>query len=178
VSTHTITSEKFGEQGFPYGTRVRVESVWKEGKRKGAKTYKERRLVWKGDVTGIFTRNFDPGKYVWKAHKHDPAGISGFHESGEFLVGMTQEQWQRISHMEPRNQKATLTTDGIVWSCRFTGCNRMNTSKISAVLHEAEDHYGDDLLKAKNPEAVKRQVDEAISQAVPKVDIAKKIRGG
>ena len=180
VSTHTIVSEKCGSKGFPYNTTVRVESVSGEMKptaRRNVSSFKERRIVWKGLVTGQFTRNFDPGKYVWKAHKHDPSGMDGFRDSGHFLVGMTEQQWQKVSHMSPRNQKPQLTTDGLVWKCMFSGCDRMTTSKISAVLHEAEDHFGEDLLRSKDIQATKMILDEKIKEAIPQTNPAEKIRG-
>jgi hypothetical protein len=53
----------------------------------------------------------------------------------------------------------------------------MTSSKISAVLHEAEDHFGENLLKAENPDIVKEQVDQRIMDSMPGQDKAKKIRG-
>ena len=171
----TIDSKKFPD-GFPEGTTIRIEWVSKQVPNKGdvegmPDVYKDRRLVWKGKVTGPFTRDFDPGKYVWKAHKHDPAGIDGFKDWGSFLVGMTQDQFLRISYMEPKNQKAVLATDGVMFHCQFPGCSKLSTGKVSALLHESSEHYGVDLLKSKTKKEaddMKESVDEQIAQAAPK----------
>jgi len=165
---HTIESKKFPERGFPHGTDLRIEWVWKQKKvrKTGTTAYGERRPVWIGKVSGVVSRDFDEGKYVWKAHRYDPAGIDGFSEYGEFLVGMTDHQWLRISHMQPKSAKAVLTQDGVVFHCRFPGCERSTTSKISALLHEANDHFGTDLLGEASPKEAKKEVDEKINQIV------------
>lgn len=171
MSVVTIGSKKFPD-GFPEGTTLRIE--WVSGQKqmryeKGMPTvYKERRLAWKGVVAGAFTKNFDPGKYVWKAHKHDPAGMDGFKDWGDFLVDMTQEQFLRISHMQPKNQKIVLTTDGVSFNCNFPGCAKISTGKVPALLHETSVHYGVDLLKSENPKVDKEEVDSKIDQLVQK----------
>jgi hypothetical protein len=171
MSVVTIESKKFPD-GFPEGTTLLVE--WVSGQKPPSRlsgvptVYTERRRVWKGKVTGPYTRNFDDGKYTWKAYKHDPAGISGFKDWGTFLVGMNEEQWKKISHMQPKNQRAILTTDGVAYHCNFPGCEKLSTGKIAGLLHETYEHYGVDLLASPNPEADKQKVDEKIGQTVQK----------
>jgi hypothetical protein len=165
MSAVTIESKKFPE-GFPDDTNLRIEWVWGQTshERYGRKfdSYKVRSLVWTGTVSGQFTRNFDDGKYIYKAHKTDVTGREQFRESGEFLVGMTQDQWMIISHMEPEMQKPILATDGVIFTCQFPACKKRTTSKISAMLHESKIHYGSDLLATDEPEEVKQQVDKQI----------------
>ena len=133
----------------------------KDGKPRQRTFYRERRLLWKSKVEGTVTRNYDPGKYVWKAHKETPGEFDNFSELGEFLVDMTQRQWVKVSHMDPKMQHARMTTDGVVFSCSFPGCNKRSTSKISALVHETDVHYGVNILE--EPER-KTEVDEQIEK--------------
>jgi len=173
MSTATIESKKF-PQGFPDRTRLRIEWVADEFKRrdrawKSPRTfYRQRRLFWKGEVAGSFTKNFDPGKYEWKAHKEVPGARDNFSEKGVMLVDMTQEQWKKISHMEPRMQHAMMVTDGIVFHCKFPGCDKRTTSKVSALLHESDEHYGVDLLtEPDRKEEVDAQMDQVVQKRGP-----------
>lgn len=168
----TIESKKFPD-GFPDETRLYVE--WVAGEKtlrhnafgpKGRKVYKHRNPVWEGIVSGQFTRNFDPGKYVWKAHKEDPAATDNFSELGSFLVDVDEKQWKQITNMEPKMQKPMMTSDGVVFTCQFPGCGKKTTSKVSAVLHESWEHYGVDLLE--NPEK-KANVDAQVDKMNAKV---------
>jgi hypothetical protein len=156
-----ITSKKFPD-GFPDDTELRIEWVADERKRKGQTLYKERRVFWTGVISGNFSKNADPGKYAWKAHKADESGMEDFSEGGVILLGLTQEQWLRITHMQPKMQRPRLTTDGVVFSCDFPGCTKKSTGKLAALLHETRIHYGVDLLKSDDPKADKAIVDEAI----------------
>jgi len=163
VPTITIESKTL-ENGFPDDTDLRVEWLWKQVGTKKVKAYKQRNVVWEGKISESFTRNFDPGKYSYKAHKYDPTGMEGFRESGEFLVGMTQDEWMRISHMEPKNQRAVMTSEGLVFHCAFPGCTKRTMNKIAALLHEAKIHYGQDLVGAEDPEKAKDAVDKDFEQ--------------
>ena len=159
----TISSAKL-PNGFPPGTSFRLEWVSgqtqrKQGKGKTATKFRERRLVWNSkDVEFEITRFLDPGKYVWKAHKYTEDGFDSFSELGELLVGMTEKQWLRISHLKPKSQKPTMTSDGVVFACGFPGCDKRTRSKISALLHENAVHYGVDLLKSEDPVHETREV--------------------
>jgi len=169
----TITSQKL-PNGFPSQTSFRLEWVSGQVQRKVSATkkankFKERRLVWTSDdVDFEVTRMLDPGKYVWKAHKYTEEGFDNFSELGELLVGMTEEQWKKISHLKPRAQKPTMTTDGVIFTCGIPGCQKRNRNKIAALLHESKDHYGVDLLNEANPTMAAKLVDEQIQEEVVK----------
>jgi hypothetical protein len=167
-----ISSKKFPD-GFPDDTNLRVEwcaQEWKHKRNKGATMHKERRLFWTGLITGEFSKNADPGKYAWKAHGQDPDTLENFSEGGFALVGMSQEQWKKISYMTPKNQRPVLTSDGLVYRCQFPGCTKKNTGKIPALLHESKIHYGVDLLKSDDPKADKAIVDDAIRSDRQKIE--------
>jgi hypothetical protein len=167
----TITSklDRFPD-GFPDDTDIRIEWVSRQKRVRNRKTgkvmnkYRERRLAWTGVVTQSITRNFDPGKYVWKAHKSEQDGLENFSEYGEFLVGMTEEQWKKVNSLKPRMQKGVLTTDGCVFQCLWPGCKKKSSSRISALLHESSIHYGVDLLASENPAQDKAAIDVEIKK--------------
>ena len=149
MATHTITGHP--EYGIPEGSTIRIDSVANEKRRRKNKRgvvqnkkYKERHLVWSGEIDGEFTRTFDPGKYVYKIHKSPEGMTGGFMYYGEFLVGMSEEQFSHISQMKPNNAKAIMTSEGVRWDCRWPGCSKKSTSKISAYVHEVKVHYGAD----------------------------------
>lgn len=134
----------------------RVRANWR------VESLPNRGLVWKGTARGSATLDLDMGKYVWVAHFNDKTKMNNFKYREEFLHEVTQEQWDELYHMSPRIAKPMHTTQGLLWHCQFVGCDEQHTSRIAAVLHEAE-HQGVDLMS--NPEA-KADVDNALDDYV------------
>lgn len=170
AETYTIESEIHPDGYFPDDTDIRIEWVadeysvkTKETPPRKLKAFREKKLAWTGLISGKFTRQWDPGMYIWSAHKHTDMQHENFKETGAFLIGMDEDEWKRVTKMKPKSQHARMTTEGVTYSCMFVGCEKRTTSRIAAVLHEA-DHQGIDLLK--NPE-LKEKVDLATEVQVP-----------
>lgn len=141
----TIRSSQHPDGYFPDDSQLRVEWVHdqRDTIRRGQRitTYRERKPVWCGSVSGQVTRNLDVGKYVYKIHKWDKTGRESFREGGTILVGMTQDEWKRFSHEDPVHQFARTTSDGIIFECKWPGCGKKTTGKMSSLVHERDKHY-------------------------------------
>lgn len=111
------------------------------------------RLVWKGEATRSFSHDFDPGKYRYSMMKFvspKSEGVPNIVEKvvGDFLVDITEEQFNRLKHIEPRMVRTRMVSGGNhVWACRVPGCKSKVTNRIAAVIHESKEHLNVDLLK-------------------------------
>lgn len=65
-----------------------------------------------------------------------------------FYVGMDEKTWKRIRFMRPRWVAITHTTNGLRYKCTLPGCSEYNAGKWGALLHEMQDHFGLDPMKA------------------------------
>lgn len=169
-------TERF-PNGFPDRTQLRIEWLARPVvSKRGSTVYKDRELVWQGDVEGDFVRTLGEGKYAWSAYRHEQDGWDNFKISGEILVGFEDDkQWQLVARMPVKMQKARLTTDGVAFFCEFPGCNKRTTSKTAALLHESKDHYGIDLVKQPTRKA---EVDAAAQKTMEQMQPEKPKKRG
>ena len=150
MPTVQITGNK--EHGIPRNSKVRIEAL-------PLKT-----VVFKGRVTDSITMNFDPGKYIYSVTKFTDDHQDDLTYVGDFLVGMNDKQFNKLSRMKPKIMKPFLSSEGVRYRCAFIGCDDEVTSRISAVLHEAE-HQGVDLLaEPKRAKEVAAKTDEYIDK--------------
>ena len=131
--------------GIPRNSKVRIEAL------------PNKTVVFKGKVTESITMNFDKGKYIYSVTKFTDEHQDDLSYVDSFLVGMTDEQFNRLKMMKPKVLKPFLSSEGVRYRCTYIGCDGEYTSRISAVLHEAE-HQGINLLKnpEKSPEAAEK----------------------
>lgn len=71
----------------------------------------------------------------------------------EFLVGLTETQYKVLNSRKVKHAKVMLTTEGVRYRCRVGSCQEQNMTTIGAIMHEWEDHYHLDPLKA-TPEEI------------------------
>jgi hypothetical protein len=111
-------------------------------------------IVQRGECSRSIMADLDPGHYRLVVSQMI---IPGGHGSGsnratlmkwrkDFYHEVTPEQHQRIQDAPLRFTKGMMTTDGTRFNCNLPGCSNEATSRVAAVLHEAE-HSGVDLLK-------------------------------
>jgi hypothetical protein len=103
--------------------------------------------IWRGEATRSVTLDLGRGKYKYVITKNTSAKTGWRYDSDEFLVDLTEAQWERLRHEEPSMSQARHVAGGIAWTCGVIGCKGFEaTTKIEIVLHEAK-HQGIDLLK-------------------------------
>ncbi len=105
-----------------------------------------RNKVWKGVGRKAISLDLDPGKYVFVVSHFDSSGANNFKYREEFYHEVTPELWRELCNMRPTIAKPIHTTQGLVYRCGFIGCNDEHTTRMSAVMHEAE-HQGVDLFE-------------------------------
>jgi hypothetical protein len=127
-----------------------------------------RREVFSNRVNGSYTpSDLDPGKYAFTVQKYPLFNNPGraWSVRGEFLVDVTEEEYQRLLFIRPRFAKGLATSTGYRWDCGIARCSEQFTSVIAAVQHEGE-HLGVDFLHASPEEA-----DEALIKAADGVEV-------
>ena len=118
-------------QGIPRKARVRVEAL------------PEKTLVWKGVASGSLSVDLDPGKYIYKVHKVlGKKRFTGF--CNQFLHELTEDQFNRLQHVQPKRSSFRITSEGPMYICGFTSCNNTYSSGTAMVMHELE-HQGQKL---------------------------------
>jgi len=117
-------------------------------------------VVFNGYVTGgLVNINLDPGLYAYKVRHMPEDGVGQVSYAGDFYHGCTPEEFKKICHMKPLHSSAMMTTDGVRFTCNWLGCSKKHTSRIAALLHESEVHYGRSLLGSDQAQDVKNQID-------------------
>lgn len=106
-------------------------------------------------VTRSFSHDFDPGKYRYCMQKMiagrgDNSPTRVVRAEGEFLIDVTEEQWNALADVSPKAARATQTSDGPMWICKVPGCSNKAGTRLAAFLHESRDHFNIDPIK--NPE--------------------------
>ncbi len=76
----------------------------------------------------------------------------------EFVHDCTEEQWEVLQDLTPKNSSCVVTSKGTVFTCRF--CKKASNARIEAAVHECA-HLGIDPL---SPDA-----DSEMTDAVPNV---------
>jgi len=154
--------------GIPDEAHVRIEAcsgkITPAGKNKNGaeRSLKARNkdVVFNGYVTGgLVNINLDPGLYVYKVRHMPEDGVGVVSYAGDFYHGCTPAEFKKISHMKPLHSRAMMTSDGMRFSCNWMGCTKKQTSRIAALLHESEVHYGRSLLGTDQAADIKRQID-------------------
>lgn len=120
--------------GIPRRSKVRVESLPK------------RYCVFSGTVSGSVALELDPGKYAFKVGCF-PEGKPGMKYTGVFLWGVTEEQYQLLANLRPRNMRIVNTSDGVRYYCQYSGCDLEFTSATGAILHETGEHQGKPIIE-------------------------------
>ena len=123
------------DTNIPPNSKVRIEAL------------PQRHLVWEGMATKSVSRNFDIGKYLFvitRIETEDGSIITN--RRGEFLVGCTEEQWQKLQYKRPKLSHLRITSDGTTWTCGFMGCRNLSSSMMGALEHEYT-HYAVNLLE-------------------------------
>lgn len=125
---------------IPPDTRVRVIAT------PGAQ------VIFDGPATRSWSRDLDPGKYRYvmsvnlpKADSDVPEPYRCIRAEGEFLVDMTEAQFQKMQSAAPKFTRTMMTSDGPKWICER--CNRKTDNRVAAFLHESVEHHGIDPLK-------------------------------
>jgi len=149
-----VNNERVGVRKVAMKRFQKIRAEWR------VESLPSRFVVWEGAARGKVTIDLDPGKYVWIAHFNDRSKINNFKYHEEFLHEVSEEQWAELHAMVPRITKTCHTTMGVMYRCQFVGCDEEQTSRMAAVLHEAE-HQGVDLLA--NPDQ-KAEVDNALEE--------------
>lgn len=139
---------RLGEDGFPEGTyedippntRLRIEVM------------PGRKCIFDGRVTGMYSQNFEVGKYTYLLKKDLPmpeddpgAKYRCMTASGEFLVDITEEQWSALRDMRAKYCSRRQSSDGPSWVCDM--CDHSSHTAVSAFLHESREHFNIDPLK-------------------------------
>ena len=119
--------------GIPSNSNIRLESL------------PDRNVVYKGEVSQSLTLNLDPGKYVYSIYKH-LGKKRMFKYVAKFLHKITEEQYQKLKDITPRNMRPVQTSKGQMWRCKISPtCDVSVGTRMSAIMHEAE-HMGIDVL--------------------------------
>ena len=147
----SLVPGELGPDGLPVGeymdipnkTRVRIEAL------------PSRNVVFDQKVSRSVNMDFDPGRYVYTMTKMLNVRSDGSpghcaRVDGEFLVDVTDAQYQQLLDCQPRLHRSSMTSEGGRWICTSPGCARESQTRIAAFLHEAQDHFGIDPLK--NPD--------------------------
>jgi hypothetical protein len=111
-----------------------------------------RHPVFAGKATDSISRNFQPGKYVYVMEKfiaprEENVPGRSICTGGEFLVDVTEEQWQQLWGAKPKMIRTVQTTDGPRVVCTAPGCGKRSETRLAAFLHESREHFGVDPLK-------------------------------
>lgn len=139
-------------RGIPTDSTIRIATV--EG------------AILKEDIASKqYSMTLDPGRYIYSIRKHYIGTKRGFRFVGEFMVGITEKQWQAMEFMEPQFSRVRQTTRGPRWTCNALGCGNASISKISAMEHEAS-HKGLSFLQAVDAKMVEQQMQE-LAPTVP-----------
>ena len=125
---------------IPSKTRVRIEAL------------PSRNVVFDQRVSRSVNMEFDPGRYVYSMTKMLNVRSDGSpgrctRVDGEFLVDVTDAQYQQLLDCQPRLHRTSMTSEGGRWICMSPGCARESQTRLAAFLHEAQDHFGVDPLK-------------------------------
>ena len=164
--------------GIPEEAHVRIEACSGKiipaatDKNGGTRSLKARYkdVVFNGYVTGgLVNINLDPGLYVYKVRHMPEDSIGQVSYGGDFYHGCTPEEFKKIAHMKPLHSKAMMTSDGMRFTCNWLGCSKKQTSRIAALLHESEVHYGRSLLGTDQAADIKRQIDAEFKTAQQEV---------
>jgi len=159
--------------GIPDEAHVRIEAC--SGKIKPAekdeggatRSMKARNkdVVFNGYVTGgLVNINLDPGLYAYKIRHMPEDGVDRVSYGGDFYHDCTAAEFRKISHMKPLHSRAMMTSDGMRFSCTWLGCSKKHTSRIAALLHESEVHYGRSLLGSDQAQDLKNQIDKEFKE--------------
>ena len=115
--------------GIPRGSKVRIEAL------------PERRRIWSGKASKSVSLDLDPGKYVFCVNYAPPGGYGAIKYVQEVFVDIDEEQFKKLSHASPTLLHPVITSEGTVWRCTIPQCKSEVTSKVAAIMHEAE-HRG------------------------------------
>jgi len=121
---------------------------------------------------GVVHVDVDPGKYritIWKSFGARQCMSYCY----DVLVGVGEEQWVKLQNMSPRFVTSVLGTEGLIYTCRFPGCEAQPRSRVAAVLHEYE-HFGKDPLSL-TPE---ERVDIETKRAALGAQVKQPVSGG
>ena len=160
--------------GIPDEAHVRIEAcsgkvtpAFKDEESGATRSLKARNkdVVFNGNVTGgLVNINLDPGLYAYKIRHMPEDGVGQVSYGGDFYHGCTATEFKKISHMKPLHSRAMMTSDGMRFTCIWLGCNKKHTSRIAALLHESEVHYGRSLLGSDQAQDVKNQIDREFKE--------------
>lgn len=107
--------------------------------------------IFDGAATRSWSRDLDPGKYRYmmstnlERGEEENARYRCVRVEGEFLIDLTEAQFQRLQTAVPRFSSPIQTSDGPKWVCKR--CKRRTDNKIAAFLHESRDHFNIDPIK-------------------------------
>ncbi len=155
--------------GIPDEAHVRIEAcsgkiipaVKEENGATRSLKARNKDVVFNGYVTGgMVNINLDPGLYAYKVRHMPEDGIGQVSYAGDFYHDCTAEEFMKIIHMKPLHFRAMITSDGMRFTCNWLGCKKKVTSRIAALLHESEVHYGRSLLGTDQAQDIKRQIDK------------------
>ena len=155
--------------GIPDEAHVRIEAcsgkikpaVKKEGGATRSLKARNKDVVFNGHVTGgLVNINLDPGLYAYKIRHMPEDGVGVVSYGGDFYHDCTEAEFKKISHMKPLHFTAMITSEGMRFTCTWLGCKKKVTSRIAALLHESEIHYGRSLLGSDQAQDLKNQIDK------------------
>lgn len=113
-------------------------------------TLPQNQIVDSGEATRSIGLDMDPGKYRIVVSQLVPTGEGSATVRKwrkDFYHDITPEQFDLLRNSPLRFTKGVMASEGLRYRCQLPGCDQEITSKLAAVVHEAE-HSGVDLLMA------------------------------
>jgi hypothetical protein len=108
----------------------------------------DNRTIASGLVNGkSIVLDLDPGHYRIAVSQGVTSGSRPYSRTWvkDFYHDLTPEAEEQLSRAVLRFTKGRMTTDGARFFCQLAGCNNEATSRVAAIVHEAE-HSGVNLL--------------------------------